>query len=126
MPLLVKLGICELAVAALSGWAMVAVVQRPEALRRVGFRHLGRIRQTHLDLLFMGVIVTVVGLAVQPLPVWVGVLLIAGAYMQPMMLLVLAVDAQMTENIVYAGFNGMLFLASSIAWVSLAIIVLSR
>jgi hypothetical protein len=40
--LLVKLGICELAVAALSGWAMVAIVEWPEALKRAGFHHLSR------------------------------------------------------------------------------------
>jgi hypothetical protein len=59
MALLVKLGICELAVAALSGWAMVLMVERPETLKRAGFRHLGRIRQAHLDLIFMGTIVSV-------------------------------------------------------------------
>lgn len=42
MALLVKLGICELAVAALSGWAMVAIVEWPEALKRAGFHHLSR------------------------------------------------------------------------------------
>jgi hypothetical protein len=40
--LLVKLGICEPAVAALSGWAMVAIVEWPETLKRSGFPHLSR------------------------------------------------------------------------------------
>ncbi len=82
MPLLVKFGICELAIAALSGWAMVAVVERPEALRRHGLRHLGRIRQAHLDLLFMGAILTAVGAAVPNVPTWIGALLVTGAYLQ--------------------------------------------
>lgn len=126
MALLVKLGICELAVAALSGWAMVAVVEWPEALKRAGFRHLSRVRQAHLDLLFMGAIVTVVGLAVNPVPDWVAALLVFGAFLQPLMFLPLGVRPELAQKLAYRGFSGLLFSASSVAWVSLAIIALSR
>lgn len=126
MALLVKLGICELAVAALSGWAMVAIVEWPEALKRAGFRHLSRIRQAHLDLLFMGTIVTVVGLAVNPVPTWVAALLVFGAFLQPLMFLPLGVRPELAQKLAYRGFTGLLFSASSVAWVSLAIIALSR
>lgn len=126
MALLVKLGICELAVAALSGWAMVAIVEWPEALKRAGFRHLGRIRQAHLDLLFMGTIVTVVGLAVNPVPTWVAALLVFGAFLQPLMFLPLGVRPELAQTLAYRGFTGLLFSASSVAWVSLALISLSR
>jgi len=124
--LLVKLGICELAVAALSGWAMVAVVERPELLKRAGLRHLGRIRQAHLDLIFMGVIVTVVGLAVHPVPVWVGVLLVFGAFLQPLMFVPLAVRPELGQKLAFRGFGGLLFGASSVAWVALAVIACGR
>lgn len=126
MALLVKLGVCELALAALSGWAMVLVVTWPEVLKRAGFRQLGRIRQAHLDLLFMGTIVTVVGLAVRPIPLWVGVLLVFGAFLQPLMFVPLAVRPEIGEVPAFRGFNGLLFSASSVAWVSLAVIALSR
>lgn len=126
MALLVKLGICELALAALSGWAMVAIVEWPEALKRAGFRHLGRIRQAHLDLIFMGTIVTVVGLAVRSVPTWVGVLLVFGAFFQPLMFLPLGVRPELAGKPAYKGFTGLLFSASSVAWVSLAVIALSR
>jgi len=126
MALLVKLGICELAVAALSGWAMVAIVEWPEALKRAGFRHLSRIRQAHLDLLFMGTIVTVVGLAINPIPTWVAVLLVFGAFLQPLMFLPLGVRPELAQKLAYRGFTGLLFSASSVAWVSLALIALSR
>ena len=72
MPLLVKLGICELAAGVLSGWAMIAIVERPEALKRLGVRQLGRIRQTHLDLLMQGTILVAVGAAVTSVPTWIG------------------------------------------------------
>jgi hypothetical protein len=126
MALLVKLGICELAVAALSGWTMVAIVERPEVLKRAGFRHLGRIRQMHLDLLFMGTIVTVVGLAVHPIPTWVAGLLVFGAFLQPLMFLPLAVNAELGQKLAYRGFSALLFTASSIAWVALAAVALER
>jgi hydroxylaminobenzene mutase len=124
--LLVKLGICELAVAALSGWAMVAIIEWPEALKRAGFIHLGRIRQAHLDLLFMGTIVTVVGLAVNPVPTWVAALLVFGAFLQPLMFLPLGVRPELAQKLAYRGFSGLLFSASSVAWVALAVIALSR
>lgn len=126
MPLIVKLGICELAVAALSGWAMVAIVEKPEALRRLGFRHLGRIRQAHLDLLFMGTILTAVGVAMDPVPTWIGALLVLGAYMQPLMFVPLAVNSELRQDLVYRVLNTTLFVGFSVAWVALAATALSR
>jgi hypothetical protein len=126
MPLIVKLGICELAVAALSGWAMVAIVEKPEALRRLGFRHLGRIRQAHLDLLFMGTILTAVGVAMNPVPTWIGALLVLGAYMQPLMFVPLAVNSELRQDLVYRVLNTTLFVGFSVAWVALAATALSR
>ena len=127
MPLLAKLGICELTVAALSGWAMVATVERPEALRRVGLRHLGRIRQAHLDLLFMGTILTAVGIAVESIPVWVGALLVLGAFVQPLMFLPLAVNAELVRSSsVYRVLNTTVMVGFSVGWIGLAIVVLSR
>ncbi len=127
MPLLAKLGICELTVAALSGWAMVATVERPEALRRVGLRHLGRIRQAHLDLLFMGTILTAVGIAVESIPVWVGALLVLGAFVQPLMFLSLAVNAELVRSSsVYRVLNTTVMVGFSVGWIGLAIVVLSR
>lgn len=126
MPLLIKLGICELAVAALSGWAMVAIVEKPEALRRLGFLHLGRIRQAHLDLLFMGTILTAVGVAMNPVPTWIGALLVLGAYMQPLMFVPLAVNSELRQDLVFRVLNTTLFVGFSVAWVALAATALSR
>jgi len=127
MPLLAKLGICELTVAALSGWVMVATVERPEALMRVGLRHLGRIRQAHLDLLFMGTILTAVGIAVASIPVWVGAMLVLGAFVQPLMFLPLAVNAELARNSsVYRILNTTVLVGFSVGWIGLAIVVLSR
>jgi hypothetical protein len=127
MPLLAKLGICELTVAALSGWGMAATVERPEALKRIGLRHLGRIRQAHLDLLFMGTILTAVGVAVGSIPTWVGALLVLGAFVQPLMFLPLAVNAELVRSsVAYRVVNTTVLVGFSVGWVGLALVVLSR
>jgi hydroxylaminobenzene mutase len=127
MPLLIKLGICELAVGALSGWAMVAMIERPEALKQLGVRQLGRIRQSHLDLLMQGTILTAVGAAVASVPTWIGALLVIGAYIAPLTLGVLAFRPEMQkESLAYRGVNTIVLTGFTVAWVALAIVVLSR
>jgi hypothetical protein len=126
MPALAKAGIVELAVAALSGWAMVISVERPEWFRRIGVRHLSRIRQAHLDAIFMGLILVAVGLAVRPLPSWIAVLLVAGAVLQPLLFIPLAIRAETQQLLIYRLASGAFFVGTSIAWIGLAIVVLSR
>ncbi len=127
MPLLVKLGICELAVGVLSGWAMIAMVERPEALKRLGVRQLGRIRQTHLDLLMQGTILTAVGAAVSAVPTWIGILLVLGAFVAPLGLGVLAFRPELQKgSIAYRGVNTTVLAGFTVAWVALAATVLSR
>lgn len=127
MPLLVKLGICELTAGVLSGWAMVAMVERPEALKRLGVRQLGRIRQTHLDLLMQGTILAAIGAAVSSVPTWIGILLVLGAYVAPLTLGVLAFLPDLQKgSLVYRGMNTAVLAGFTVAWVALAVTVLSR
>jgi hypothetical protein len=127
MPLLSQLGIFELAVGVLSGWLMVMTLESPELLRRAGLRHLGRIRQAHLDLLFQGVILVAVGLAIDPLPTWIGVLLVIGAYLAPPLLGILAFDAGLQkESTAYRAINMAVLIGFSIGWVALAITAAGR
>ena len=127
MPLLVKLGICELAAGVLSGWAMIAMVERPEALKRLGVRQLARIRQTHLDLLMQGTILAAIGAAVTSVPTWIGTLLVLGAYVAPLTLGVLAFQPELQKgSIVYRGLNTAVLAGFTVAWVALAVTVVSR
>jgi hypothetical protein len=127
LPLLVKLGICELAAGVLSGWAMVAMVERPEALKRRGVRQLSRIRQTHLDLLMQGTILVAIGAAVTSVPTWIGILLVVGAYIAPLTLGVLAFRPELQKgSIVYRGLNTAVLAGFTVAWVALAVTVLSH
>jgi hypothetical protein len=127
LPLLVKLGISELAVGVLSGWAMVAMVERPEALKRAGVRQLARIRQTHLDLLMQGTILAAIGAAIGSVPVWIGILLVIGAYLAPLGLGVLAFRPELQKGSnVYRGLNTAVLAGFTVGWVALAVTVLSR
>jgi hypothetical protein len=127
LPFLTKLGICELAVGVLSGWAMIAMVESPEALKRLGVRQLARIRQTHLDLLMQGTILVAIGAAVTSVPTWIGVLLVLGAYVAPLTLGVLAFRPELQKgSIVYRGLNTAVLAGFTVAWVALAVTVLSR
>lgn len=125
MPLLVKLGICELATGVLSGWAMIAMVEKPEALKRLGVRQLARIRQTHLDLLMQGTILIAVGAAVASVPTWIGILLVIGAYVAPLTLGVLAFRPELQkDSFLYRGLNTTVLAGFTVAWVALAVTVL--
>jgi hydroxylaminobenzene mutase len=127
LPLLVKLGICELAAGALSGWAMIAIVERAEALKRIGVRQLGRIRQSHLDLIMQGTILVAVGASVTSVPTWIGILLVLGAYVAPLTLGVLAFRPELQKgSMLYRGLNTAVLTGFTVAWVALAATVLSR
>jgi hypothetical protein len=127
MPLLVKLGICELAVGVVSGWAMIALVDRPDSLRQLGVRQLARIRQTHLDLLMQGTILALVGAAVASVPTWIGILLVLGAIVAPLTLGVLAFRPDLQkDSTAYRGLNTAVLAGFTIGWVALAATVLSR
>jgi hydroxylaminobenzene mutase len=56
MDWVVEVGLVELALGGLLGWAMVIREERPEWLRRIGIVAPQRIRQVHLDYVMMGLI----------------------------------------------------------------------
>jgi hypothetical protein len=127
VPLLSQLGIFELAVGVLSGWLMVMTLEAPDVLRRLGVRQMGRIRQAHLDLLMQGTILIAVGLAVDPLPTWIGVLLVAGAFLAPPLLGVLALFPELREeSIAYKAINTVVLGGFTVGWVALALTAAGR
>src|SRR5262249_41826786 len=50
---LVVSGLTELALGAVTGWAMSLAVARPEDLSKIGIRSAARLRQWHLDLIML-------------------------------------------------------------------------
>jgi hypothetical protein len=98
---LVAAGMVSLALGAVSGFALALVVDSPGSLERVGIAHPARVRQVHLDWIIMGVVLIATGLAVPDLPTWTSVLVLAGAIVNPLLFLPLAVDGDISRNPLY-------------------------
>ncbi|MGW5723381.1 hypothetical protein ACWEVP_44945 [Amycolatopsis sp. NPDC003865] len=120
---LVTAGIVELAVAALSGWLMVLVIQAPSVLRRAGVSRPKRIRQAHLDLVMMGTIQVAVGAAVPEPLFWIAALIAIGAVAQPLLFLPLAVRPGLSRARGFQALAAAVFAATSVGWVALAVTV---
>jgi hypothetical protein len=122
----VQAGAIELAFGALSGWIMTLMVERPEALRRVGVKALPRIRQAHLDYIIMGVILIALGLAAPGLDrVW-QVLLVIGAWVNPTLFLPLAFNPETQERFAYRAITGVSFVCMSAGTVASAVYLLGQ
>src|SRR5829696_5152610 len=101
MSLLGTLGLWSLALGALSGWLVAASIDKPELLRRLRVKHPGRIRQTHLDWIMMGLILLVVDVAVDDIPAWITALIAFGTVVNPLLFIPLAFDADASGRLGY-------------------------
>ena len=80
---MVRIGLVELALGAMLGWAVVVSVTRPDAWRRIGIVEPRRLLQAHLDVVLMGLILVAVGLAAPDLPGWLVAVLVFGTWVNP-------------------------------------------
>ena len=122
----VKAGAVELALGALSGWVMTAVVDRPEVLRRAGVQAMARIRQAHLDYILMGVILIAVGLAAPGLPRAWQVLLVVGAWVNPTLFIPLAFNPDVQRAQPFRTVTAASFLSMSAGTVAAAVYLLTQ
>ncbi len=98
MDWVVQIGLVELALGGLLGWAMVIRQERSEWLRRIGVVAPQRIRQVHLDYVMMGLILIGVGLAVPDLPTAIAVALVFGTAVNPLLFVPLAFDPDVEKR----------------------------
>ncbi|MBK5231818.1 MAG: hypothetical protein JJE13_02400 [Thermoleophilia bacterium] len=122
MDLLVQVGLVELAVAALLGWAMVVREEKPEWLKKIGMVQPHRILQIHLDYVMMGLISVAVGLAIPDIPDLAAALLIFGTVMNPLLFIPPAFSAGVDKRLWYRALSVTSFLAMSVALVWAAVI----
>ncbi len=101
MDWVVRIGLVELALGGLLGWAMVVRQERPEWLKRIGIVAPQRVRQVHLDYLMMGLILIGVGLAVPDLPTAIAVALVFGTIVNPFLFVPLAFDPDVERRLWY-------------------------
>ncbi len=122
MDWLVQIGLIELALGGLLGWAMVIREERREWLTRIGIVAPQRIRQVHLDYVMMGLILIGVGLAVPDLPTAIGVALAFGTFVNPFLFVPLAFDPEVEKQLWYRVLATISFIAVSGGLVVAAIV----
>lgn len=86
---MVAAGITQVAVGALSGWPLAAVVGEPELAERAGVRDVQRLRQAHVDVIMMGGLIAAAGL-VDGSPAWAKTAARIGAWTNPLLFVPLA------------------------------------
>jgi hypothetical protein len=118
----VQIGLIELALGGLLGWAMVVREEKSEWLRRIGVVAPQRIRQVHLDYVMMGLILIGVGLAVSDLPRPIAVALVFGTVVNPFLFVPLAFDPDTEKRLWYRSLAVVSFLGVSGGLVAAAIV----
>jgi hypothetical protein len=113
MDWVVRIGLVELALGGLLGWAMVIRGERPEWLRRIGIVAPQRIRQVHLDYVMMGLILIGVGLAVPDLPNAVAAALVFGTLVNPFLFVPLAFAPEVDKRLWYRALAVISFICVS-------------
>ncbi len=122
MDWVVQIGLAELALGGLLGWAMVVRQDKPEWLQRIGVVAPHRIRQVHLDYVMMGLILIGVGLAVPDLPAAIAVALVFGTLVNPFLFVPLAFSPAVEKRGWYRVLATVSFIAVSGGLVVAAIV----
>ena len=122
MDWVIRIGLVELALGGLLGWAMVVREEKREWLSRIGIVAPHRIRQVHLDYVMMGLILIGVGLAVSDLPTGAAVPLVFGTLVNPFLFVPLAFDPEIEKRAWYRALAVVSFLGVSGGLVAAAIV----
>jgi hypothetical protein len=122
MDWVIQIGLIELAIGGLLGWAMVMRKEAPELLRRIGIVAPQRIRQIHLDYVMMGLILIGVGLAVPDLPTAIAIPLVFGTAVNPFLFVPLAFDPEVEKRAWYRAGAVVSFVGVSGGLVAAAIV----
>lgn len=122
MDWVVQIGLIELALGGLLGWAMVIREEKPEWITRIGIVAPQRIRQVHLDYVMMGLILVGVGLAIPDLPTAIAIALVFGTAVNPFLFVPLAFDPEVEKRLWYRSLAVVSFLGVSGGLVVAAIV----
>lgn len=122
MAWMIQIGLVELALGGLLGWAMVVREEKREWLQRIGVVAPQRIRQVHLDYVMMGLILIGVGLAVPDLPTGIAAALVFGTLVNPFLFVPLAFDPEVEKRSWYRLLAVISFLGVSGGLVAAAVV----
>lgn len=116
---LVAAGITEVAVGALTGWPLAALIADPALAERLGGREVHRLRQAHVDLIMMGGLVAAAGL-VDDAPAWATRSVKIGAWTNPLLFVPVAVRPGVVRSPAYVAATLASFAVTCAGWVGLA------
>jgi hypothetical protein len=119
---MIQIGLIELALGGLLGWAMVLRQESPGFLRRIGVVAPQRIRQVHLDYVMMGLILIGVGLAIPDLSAAIAAPLVFGTIVNPLLFVPLAFEPEVEKRLWYRALAVVSFLGVSGGLVAAAIV----
>jgi len=119
--LLVQVGLIQLAIAALLGWAMVVRTEKPEWLKKIGVVQPHRVLQVHLDYVMMGLISIAVGLALPEISDLNAYLLVFATFVNPFLFVPLAFSKEIDKKLWFRAVSLISFVAMSVALVWAAI-----
>ena len=122
MNFLIQVGLIELAIAALLGWAVVIRSEKPEWIERIGIVQPHRILQIHLDYIMMGLIAIGVGVVLPDIPETAAYLLAFGTFVNPLLFVPLAFSKEAGGKLWYRVITVTSFAAISVALVWAAIL----
>ncbi|HMT05250.1 MAG: hypothetical protein KDB48_06115 [Solirubrobacterales bacterium] len=115
MDLLIQIGLIELAVGGLLGWAVVLRKEKPGIYRRIGIKQPRAVLQIHIDYILMGLILIALGTVLQDPPGLLAALLVFGTIMNPLLFLPGAFDPAHEKKLVFRVIAGLSFSAISAA-----------
>lgn len=116
---LVAAGTRQIAIGALSGWGLAALVGVPGLSAKLGIRDPKRLRQAHLDVIIMGGLLTAAG-AVEDVPVWARTAARVGAWTNPLLFVPLAFDERSGATRSYQAASVASFTVTCAGWIGIA------
>lgn len=122
MDLLVQIGLIELAVGALLGWAVVLRKENPAFYRRIGLKQPRAILQVHIDYILMGLILIAVGTVIDEPPGLLAGLLVFGTIVNPLLFLPGAFDPANEKKLLFRMIATASFVSISVTLVWAAIL----
>jgi len=115
MDLLIQIGLIELAVGGLLGWAVVLRKERPDLFHRIGLRQPRAVLQIHIDYILMGLILIALGSVLDDPPDLLAGLLVFGTIVNPLLFLPGAFDPAHEKKLLFRTLAGLSFTAISVA-----------
>ena len=116
---LVAAGTRQIALGALSGWGLAALVSNPGLSSKLGIQDPKRLRQAHLDVIIMGGLLTAAGI-VEDTPAWASNAAQVGAWTNSLLFVPLAFDPAAGATKWYQAASVASFTTTCAGWIGIA------